>query len=110
MAESKNVIPEEHIQYIGLNELDPVEQEMVKKLVDEYSYKVKRLLHNITSIVLHIKCHSKGGKRERIEISLRAIAPTRIFEVGKTEDWDLARAVHKAFKDLISEVEKAYKN
>ncbi|MFC1753253.1 hypothetical protein ACFL96_07655 [Thermoproteota archaeon] len=105
----KEIIDQEIIQYIGLNDLDPVDQEMVKKLVDEYSYKVKRVLHNVTSLVLHIKRHSKGGNRDRIEISLRALAPTRIFEVGKTEDWDLARAVHKAFKDILREIEHEYK-
>ena len=100
---------QEMIQYIGLNDLEPVEQEMVKTLIDEYSYKIKRVLHNLTSLAVHIKCHSKGGKRERIEITLRAIAPTKQFEVGKTEDWDLARAVHKACKDLIREIEHNFK-
>ncbi|MFQ5474630.1 MAG: hypothetical protein ACE5DM_02220 [Candidatus Nanoarchaeia archaeon] len=97
------------VQYIGLTELERVEQEMVLKLVEEYSYKVRRALHNITNLCVHIKQHSKGGKRERLEIMLRAIAPTRIFEV-KTEDWDLARAIHKAFKDLVGEIEHNFKS
>ena len=99
----------EIIQYIGLKDLDPVDQDVVKKLSDEYYPKIRRLFNNITSVTVHIKTHSKGGKQARYEISIRAIAPTRMFEAGKTEDFELPKTLHKAFKDLLTEIEHQFK-
>lgn len=95
------------IQYNGLNDFEPVEQAMIKTLVDEYASKISRALHNDTSLTVHIKSHSKGGKRERIEISVRVAAPTKIFE-AKSEEWDLSKAVHEVFKALLLQIEKEF--
>ena len=100
----------EIIQYIGLTDLDPVDQDLVKKLSDEYYPKIRRLLNNMTSLAVHIKTHSKGGKQSRYEITIRAIAPTKMFEVGKTEDYELPKTLHKAYKDIITEIEHHFKD
>ncbi|MFC1741315.1 hypothetical protein ACFL3V_02160 [Nanoarchaeota archaeon] len=97
----------EAIQFIGLNELEQTDQDMVNTITTEYYGKIQRALKNITSLVIHIKPHAKEGHRHRYEVHVRAVAPTRIFE-SKTEDWDLAVSMHKVFKDLESEIGHAF--
>lgn len=94
----------EPIQFIGVKELDNVQQTIVNKLSTEYYDKIQRELKNLTSIVVHVKAYEKEGKKSKFSIHLRAIAPTKIFESTKAADWDLARALHKAFKDLERQI------
>ncbi len=94
----------EVIQYIGVSELKPEEQQTVNSLATEYYQKLKRTIKNFTSITVHIKTHSKGGGREKFSVHLKLVAPTRIFESTKAVDWDLARTLHKAFNDLENEI------
>lgn len=97
----------EGIEFKGLKELENVDQTMVKTLVSEYYDKVKRSLHNETMLVVHIKEASKEGHRHRYEVNVRAVAPTKIFE-SKSEEWDLATAIHGTCKDLLKQIEHAF--
>ena len=49
------------------------------------------------------KEYDKSGHASKYSITMKAMAPTKIFEVDKT-DWDLARVLHKAFKALENEI------
>ncbi|MBI4739741.1 hypothetical protein HY772_09480 [Candidatus Woesearchaeota archaeon] len=100
---------EEIIQFVGLSDLDLVDQEMVRKIIFEQYPKVKRRLHNLTSLVVHIKSYGKGGARPKYSFHMRAIAPTRMFESSKAVAWDLATSVHKAFDDLNNQIEHVFK-
>jgi len=95
----------EPIQIIGIKELDESDRNIVNKLANEYFLKIKRELQNITSLIVHIKCYKKEGKKKKYSINTRAIAPTRMFESSKAADWDLARTLHKSFKDLEREIQ-----
>jgi imidazoleglycerol phosphate dehydratase HisB len=101
----------EPIQFIGLNELEKVDQDMVQTLATEYYDKIQRALKNLTSLVIHIKTLEKEGHRHRYEIHVKAVAPTRIFDSSKGKsntDWDLASALHHAFKSIEHEIEHAF--
>lgn len=95
----------EPIQIIGIKELDEFELPLVNKLANEYYQKIQRELQNVTSVVIHVKCYEKEGKRKKYSIHVRVIAPTRIFESSKAQDWDLARTLHKAFRDIERELQ-----
>ncbi|MBI4150331.1 hypothetical protein HY488_02920 [Candidatus Woesearchaeota archaeon] len=103
------------IQYIGANELTPIERNTLDKLSTEYYPKIERMLKNMTSLVIHVKLHKLSGKgkrepeakRKKIGIHIRALAPTRIFTSTKAFDWDLAKAVHKSFADLQNIIKKS---
>ena len=97
----------EIIQFIGLNELEGPEQDRVNALATEHYEKIKRLLNNATSLVIHIKPYNKSGHSSKYSIHVRALAPTKTFEADKT-DWDLARAMHKVFKALEKEIEHEF--
>ncbi len=95
----------EPIQIVGIKELDEPEKDIVNKLANEYFLKFKRELQNFTSLVVHIKCYNKDGKKKKYSINARIISPTRMFESTKAADWDLARTLHKSFKDLEREIQ-----
>lgn len=100
---------EEIIQFIGMKELSPEEQAIVNTLSTEYYQKIKRSLKNLTSLAIHIKMHKKGGAKKKYSIHIRAIAPTAIIESKRAADWDLARTLHKSFKNIEHEIEHKLK-
>jgi hypothetical protein len=100
----EEIVKREVIQFVGLNELDEFAKDKVKVLCTSYHDKLKRLTHNITSLKIHIKQHSNDGGRINYFVNIKAIAPTKIFEVDKDE-WDIALVMHKAFKALYNEIE-----
>ncbi len=93
------------IQFIGVNELAPEEQEIVQNLTTENYGKIAALLQNLTDLVVHVKTHDDEGKRKKYTFKIRCVAPTHIFESKKGFDWDVARALHKGFHDLIKQIE-----
>ncbi len=98
----------EPIQITGIDEISEEDKDLVNTLANEYYAKIQRSLKNITSITLHIKQHSKGGKRKKSDIRVKVIAPTRIFEAQES-DWDLARTLHRVFKNIERQLEHRLK-
>jgi len=105
------------IQFVGLKDLKTEDQERVKELAANYHAKLQRMVQNITSLVVHIKEHEKTGKKKedsktkRIKyvVHVRMIAPMKTFASSKAVDWDIARVVHKAFRDVEAEVKHAFR-
>ena len=99
----------EGIQIIGIDKLqDDLEKSTVNKLSAEYYEKIKRALNNEVLMTVHIKEHTKGGARKKSDIRVKVIAPTRIFEAQES-DWDLARTLHKVFKNIERELQHKFK-
>jgi len=94
----------DHVDIIGIENLEDEEKGTFNKLVNEYHEKVQRELKNITSLTVHLKVHSKGGKAKKYDIRIKALAPTRIFEAQESE-WDLAKVLHKVFGNIIREIQ-----
>jgi conjugal transfer/entry exclusion protein len=102
---------EERIQFTGVAELSEPDQDMVKKISTEHYQKIKMSMKNLTSVSLHIKTIDKGGKKQ-YEILLKVIAPTHVIEASNSRDqdkWDLSRSLHKAFKNILREIEHKLK-
>jgi len=51
----------------------------------------------------------KEKKRKKFSIKVRVMAPTHVFESKHASDWDLARTLHKAFKNIEHEIEHRLK-
>ncbi len=94
----------EIIQFIGLNELEDIEKDMVNRITTQYYQKIKRALKNIISFVVHIKQHKKSGHVSKYSIHIRVKSPKRMFESAKDADFDLARALHKSFENIETEI------
>ena len=102
----------DQIQYVGLQDLEKVDQEMVKKLCLEYHEKVQRMLKNDANLKVHIKALANEGHRHRYEVSISANAATMKFDASKHSQqaqWDLASAIHEGFKNLMKEIEHHFK-
>ena len=108
-----DVIPKygthEQIQFIGVNELAPEEQAIVSRLSTEHYEKLQRVLKTIENMTVHIKCYDKEGSKRKFSLHVRVKAPmTTVIESCKTHDFDLARALHKAFDDLHTQIEHRF--
>jgi len=99
----------EPIQITGIDELKEGERDIVNTLVNEYYGKIQRVLQNEISIKLHIKQHSKTGNKHKSDIRIKVTAPTKVFE-SQESDWDLARTLHRAFKNIERQLEHRIKD
>ena len=107
---AKPIEPKEIIQFTGLKDLNDDEKEILNTLSTEYYQKFKRELKNLTSMGVHVKIYTKGGKTKKYSLHVKVIAPTKIFESEKAADWDFARTLHKAFKDLEKQIVKGLRS
>lgn len=91
----------ELIQFVGVNELSAEEQALVSKISTENYEKLQRTLKTIEKMTVHVKCYEKTGQRKKYSLHVRVKAPTRaVIESCKSDDYDLPRALHKAFEDV----------
>jgi len=98
----------ELIQFVGVNELDPEEQAVVSRLSTEQFEKIRRMVTNIENMTVHIKSYDKEGKK-KFSLHIRVKAPTSaVIESCKSHDFDLARALHKAFDDIRTQIEHRF--
>ena len=88
---------------IGVDALDDSEKETAKRLLEENTPKILRMVKNISSIVVHFKKHSKGGKSAKYDLRVRVVAPSSLFEAQES-DWDFAKALHKVFENIKHEI------
>ena len=96
------------IKYIGLNDLDDLEQSTVKSIIEGNYEKIHRLTRNITNLTVHVKIYEKREAAKKYSIHLRAESPTQIFTVNNA-DWDLARVLHKSIEGMVTEIEHKLK-
>jgi len=99
------MVDEEVIQFIGVHDLETAEQIEVNKLATEYYEKLKRQIKNILGLKVHIKIYEQEGSRKKYSIHLQTRSPTFTFESTKAADFDLNRALHKAFQDLQHQIQ-----
>jgi len=88
------------VQFVGLNDLTPEEQELVKTLATGYQDKVQKEMEIPTSLIIHIKAYKAEGKRKKFGVHIKTVSPSQTLEVKRAADWDLARTLHKAFKNM----------
>jgi len=100
----------EGIQIIGIDKLqDDLEKSTVNKLSAEYYEKIKRAINNEVLMTVHIKEHTKGGTRKKSDIRVKvAFASNKVVEAQES-DWDLARTLHKVFKNIERELQHKFK-
>ncbi len=101
---AKEIPNQEIIQFIGVHELEPMEQEAVQRLTTESYAKIKRDLKNITSLKVHVKVYKKEGEQKKFSLHVQAIFPGGTIESNRAHDFELARAIHKAFNDIKERV------
>jgi hypothetical protein len=108
-AMPKAVNVNESIQFVGLHDLLPEEQEEANRLATQAYLKIKRDLQESTSLIVHIKRYKKTAgedeKRQKYSVHVKVIAATRMPLVSSmAHDWELPRAIHKAFDDIKAQL------
>ena len=101
----KEIVVSEVIQFVGISDLSAENQEIINKISSEEFVKIKRLLEDIVSFVVHIKVYSKNGSKAKFALHIRVISPIRDFESCKSHDWDLTRVLRESFEDLHRQIE-----
>lgn len=95
----------EIIQFIDVNQLPTADQAILNDLCTDYYEKIRRQIKNLTSLVVHLKEYSKDGKRHKYSLAIRAVSPSHTFVSNKSWDWELPRATHKAFENLMNQIQ-----
>lgn len=95
-------IASDMIQFDGINKLSTRQKAVLNKLSTEYFLKIKRMVGNLTALRVKIKSYEKEGARSKYSIDVNVTLPNKnTFNSNKASDWDFARALHKAFKDVM---------
>lgn len=105
---AKPIPDQDIIQYTGLKELAEKDQATVQKIATENFEKVKRMFNNILQLKILIKEYKTEGsksKQKKYSVHLQANSSTSTMDVDKAQDYDIARAMHKAFADLRELIE-----
>ncbi|MBL7100601.1 MAG: hypothetical protein ISS23_01460 [Nanoarchaeota archaeon] len=100
---------EQKITYKGLKKLDSFDITKIQTLVNNYFPKIQRHFSNAT-LTVDIKKAAIKGKRARYTIILRISAPAKININGEHTDWELQRAIHRAFDNLLNSANHKYKD
>jgi len=98
---------EQEITYNGLKKLDSFEIIKVQTLTNRFFPKLKRHFANAV-LKVNVKKDNTAGKRSRYTVVLRVLAPETILSVEHA-DWELQRAVHRAFDGLENEARHKFK-
>ncbi|MBW2969460.1 hypothetical protein KY315_01055 [Candidatus Woesearchaeota archaeon] len=99
---------QEIIQFVGVKDLEPMEQETVQRLTTENYEKIKRALKNITSLKVHVKMYKKEGEQKKFSMHVQAIYPGGTIESNKSHDFELPKALHQAFADVLVQIEHKF--
>ena len=97
----------ETIQFVGVKELSPEEQDAVNTLTTEYYEKVKREVQNVTDFVVHIKTEGgsgEQGRKKRFTVMTRAVFPGFVIEAKDSDDYELPKALHTVFSEVLSQI------
>ena len=90
------------------------EKQVLNTLANEYYDKIKRALKNECSVKIDVKEHGKvddnPDKKVRYDIHIVAVTATKLRFESSAEDWDFARTVHKAFKEIERQIEHKIKD
>jgi predicted transcriptional regulator len=100
--------PDFNIMFKGFQQLpEGYEKHYAEKLCSYYAEKIRYLLQNANTVSVHLKEYEKTGKpdkRHKYAIHLMVDYLGKKFVSTKAIDWDLARTVHKAFKDVETQI------
>jgi len=92
-------------------ELSDKESLELNTLVNEYYEKIKRELKKEIVIDLSLKVYEKCGKNDECgkrKYSLNLKVVNSVVFKSNSYDWNLAKAVHKTFNKIMSEIEHKF--
>lgn len=96
------------IQYIGLNSLESFDRKIVTDIAQSYTKKIARIINNDFSVKVHLKLYKEKG-RNKYDMHVQVLAPTKTFTSTKGFGWKLTDVTHMAFTKVMKEIEHHFK-
>ncbi len=93
------------VNYVGLNSLEGIDRERVKKIVSKYDLDIQRLgIKN--NLKFHVKTYEIGG---RVRYSFRThLSVGKDVLNSEAEGWTIKTNVHSAMKKLLTAAEHKF--
>jgi len=88
----------------GGENLTQDEKDLVIKVSEEFSEKLKRYLKKIDLFEVHLKCHKKEGNTKRYILVIKISSDGMDFDT-EVEDYDLNEGIRNAMKKIQNEIE-----
>lgn len=98
------------VEYKDVSKLDFDERAVIQGVCEREFKKIKRSVANACLVVCVKKINAKGGKDRRAtyEAVLKVDAPSVVLH-AEHSDWELQRALHRAFDNLKKQVDHKFK-
>jgi len=96
------------IEIVNAEVLKEKEKEIANKLLEEYYFKIKRMIKKEFLLKTNFKEYEKDGKKVKYSINAEAIFSGKMIN-SSSWDYDLARTIHKAMKKIESEIEHKFR-
>ncbi|MBT4576820.1 hypothetical protein HOM13_01725 [Candidatus Woesearchaeota archaeon] len=93
------------VNYVGLNSLDEIDRERLKKIVSKYGVDIKRLgIKN--ALKFHVKTHEVGG---RVRYNFRThLSVGKDVLNSEVEGWTIKTNVHSVMRKLLTAAEHKF--
>ena len=109
---SKELVVRNNVQFVGLNILDPAEQERIKEIIYKDFITLERELKNINGLKLHFKEYKNKGGNKKYSVQMVVKANTGSITVNKMSSplrWDPVAITHKLIDKARQQVIHKYK-
>lgn len=88
----------------GLEKLGKEDKFRAEELLNQYIFKIERMLKSEIELKIVLKEYEKDGNRKKYSISAKVLSSENIFK-AKDFDWNLPRLIHKVMNKLETEIE-----
>lgn len=100
-----------NVQFIGLKDLHPDDQEKIKDIIYTKSLFIEREIKKINSLRLHFKTYKQGGNK-RYSVHLMINSPGKVItadRVSESSRWDPIAAVYEVIDDAREQIRHKFK-
>lgn len=95
------------IEYVRVKELEVDEKLILSGITEKFASKLDRETKN-AYLIVNVKKQSKPDGRPRYEVNVRVDSHS-VIAGAVANDYDLRKALHKAYEKLFSEVKHKFK-
>lgn len=108
----KLMVERENVFFVGLNELDPFDQQRIKDIIYNEYIKIERELQHVGALKLHFKKYERGGRVKwsvHMFLDVPMAKPIVATSVCEPVKWDAVATVHKLLDKIRREIIHRYK-
>lgn len=104
-------VTRDNVYFVGLDKLDPADQERIKQIISSEYITLERELNRINSIKVHFKQYNKGGRTKySVHLTIDAHAkPIIVDHVYEPVQWDAVATMHLLMKKARQEILHTFK-